>query len=590
MTRTKKAVLLKKAARTARKNNSSFDVTTAKLSSQSSEENGSQRSNRHIPESGDTVYIGVSSQQKNSMQVDAFGLVWKDNVYPDYEEAFISRIPDALSVDGITLRGFIHAMRTARPENTLIVYTSAPKVADCIRASNKSIRECRIPQIPDTAVVIRMIKERPGSVIGHFISHKKDLHYRYRATKLASHACSSAARTIPNHTPFESTTHETQLMNDQTRESSDKHSVPATTDKSRIRESNSTSINTQHTAEASSSHLFSGMHPDRLAMLQEHKSDHSSTASSSSRDMSNSMTESNISDNKRERKFGPVIISGLDCSSSIFTPNVQNTSTPSSSRSVSGMHPDYVAMLNRSEANISNIATTTSSSSDMNTNAPEIAAPSIPSSVVDTSNINTTHTLQQPIQDTMDQKVSYSSGNQVSPSLRMKASVATSIGDSNHTTMSSTSRGEKRKRRARERKTAKVQKIEESRIENEKAMFEAAIDHGLDSSDEDESQRQPIPSNITLDNVSQQPIPQETDHGLDLRDQDEPQRQSTPITTSNSSQQPVLQEADHGLYSSNQDETQQQPIATSITPDVPQQPVPQKTEPGWLSWVRKIFS
>ena len=54
--------------------------------------------------SGDTVYIGVSSREKNSMQIDAFGLVWKDDVYPEYEEAFISKIPDALSVDGITLR------------------------------------------------------------------------------------------------------------------------------------------------------------------------------------------------------------------------------------------------------------------------------------------------------------------------------------------------------------------------------------------------------------------------------------------------------------------------------------------------------
>ena len=404
-----------------------------------------------------------------------------------------------------------------------------------------------------------------------------------------THMIYYSARRIPNHTRFESPTHETKPMNHHTRESSDKYSVPTTIDKSQIRKSNSTSIDTHHTYEASSSRLIGGMHPDRLAMLQGPESDLSSTASSSSHDMGNSTTESNIPDNKRERKFGPVIISDLDSSSSIFTSNVQNTSMSSSSRSISVMHPDRKVMLNRSEANISNIATTTTtSSSDMNTNTPEISAPSIPSSV-DTSNTGTTHTLQQPIQDTMNQKVSYSPGNQVSSSLRMKAPVATPIDDSNHTTVSSISKGGKRKRRAREIKTAKVQKIEASRIEKEKAMFEAAIDHGLDSSDEDELQRRPIPSNITLDNVSQEPIPQETNHGLDLCDHDEPQQQSTAITTSNASQQPVLQETDHGLYSSNQDEPQQ-PIATSTTPDVPQQPVSQKTQPGWLSWVRKIFS
>lgn len=50
------------------------------------------------------VYIGVSSHQKFRMQIHAFSLLWKDDAYPDYDEAFVSTIPDALPEEGIALR------------------------------------------------------------------------------------------------------------------------------------------------------------------------------------------------------------------------------------------------------------------------------------------------------------------------------------------------------------------------------------------------------------------------------------------------------------------------------------------------------
>lgn len=53
---------------------------------------------------GDTVFIGVNSHAKNGVQVDAFGLLWKDGVYPEYDEAFISRNTGALSEIELALR------------------------------------------------------------------------------------------------------------------------------------------------------------------------------------------------------------------------------------------------------------------------------------------------------------------------------------------------------------------------------------------------------------------------------------------------------------------------------------------------------
>lgn len=50
------------------------------------------------------MYIGVSSQRKFDKQIDAFGLLWEDDVYPNYHEAFMSTISDAVPEEAIALR------------------------------------------------------------------------------------------------------------------------------------------------------------------------------------------------------------------------------------------------------------------------------------------------------------------------------------------------------------------------------------------------------------------------------------------------------------------------------------------------------
>ncbi|CDS13991.1 hypothetical protein LRAMOSA06162 [Lichtheimia ramosa] len=109
----------------------------------------------------------------------------------------------------------MHAIRTANPDNTLIVHTSYPKIFDCITAAERTIRECRLPQLPDTDVVISMIKERPGRVIGHATSHKEDLSFGHRATVLAIASRKRAARTIADDPRFQSIIHASRLRNDQ---------------------------------------------------------------------------------------------------------------------------------------------------------------------------------------------------------------------------------------------------------------------------------------------------------------------------------------------------------------------------------------
>ncbi|CDS13992.1 hypothetical protein LRAMOSA06163 [Lichtheimia ramosa] len=376
----------------------------------------------------------------------------------------------------------MHAISTANPDNTLIVYTKLTKVSNCIAAAGRTMRECRVPQLPDTDVVISMIKERPGPVIGH-VAYKEDLSYIRHATDLATRSLKRVSRTLTDNSDSQSTIRERQLRND--------HTLGSNID------------NIQNTSTSSSLPLINGMHPDRLAILSRSESNLSGTASSS--DSSIDMSQSNIHNNQRERNFGPVIISSTNSNSDTCTTNIQMSSTSSSSPVINDMHPDHLAMLNRPESYLSNIASS-SSSSHTDINVPEITIHPIPPSMT-MSSTSSADTLQQPTaHNMMDQAM-------------LSHQSATGENDSRVAVMPDTKMEKKRKRledKKERQDTTKAPKLAKpkstskrnQRLQQMEDMFQPAIDHGLDLNDEEESQQQPTTTTTPV-NVSQQPVPQE---------------------------------------------------------------------------------